>query len=238
MKRACVLLLVLLLLLTGCAGKGKTNNVSVNDVCCPYEIKHKKAVVEITLRDGEQRGILWRVDTIPEDICQITQENINEEYTVRYILSGKEAGAAQLTFTALQPDEAVCFALDLVVNVDSKGRAVISAYQHHERKENSVDEDGLKYKWNVDINGILNFSFLNQEDLWSVRGDEADAFALSNMMSTPAGCKFSARSVAAGKTTIVLSSENTQRTIHVVIQADDQGKIDVAEVKEVISVQE
>jgi hypothetical protein len=51
-------------------------------------------------------------------------------------------------------------------------------------------------------------------------------------MSTPAGCKFSAQAKAAGQTTIVLTSENTQRRIHVVIQADDNGEIEVVSVQE------
>ena len=232
MKRAFILFLALLLILTGCAGKGKINNVSIKDVCCPYEINHKKDAVEITLRDGKQSGILWRVETVPEDICQVTQETIDKEYTCRYRLSGKEEGAAQLTFTALQPDETVCFVLNLVVNVDSEGKTFVSFYQHHERKDNAVDADGLHYKWNVDVNGILNFSFLNQEDNWSVRGDGTDAFVLSNMMSTPSGCKFSVQAMTAGQITIVLASENTQRTIHVVIQADDEGKMEVVSVQE------
>lgn len=232
MKRAYVLFLALLLLLTGCAGKEKTNNFSVKDVCCPYEINHKKDVVEITLCDGKQSGILWQVETVPESICQVTEDSADKEYTVRYSLSGKEEGVAQLTFTALQPDETVCFVLDLIVNVDSKGKAFVSSCQHHERKDHSVDTDGLNYKWNVDINGILNFSFIDQEDSWSVRGDGAEAFVLSNMLSTPSGCKFSAQTIAAGQTTIVLVGENTERTIHIVIQADEQGKMEVISVQE------
>ena len=232
MKRAYVLFLVLLLILTGCARKEKTNNVSVKDVCCPYEIVHKKDVVGIILHDGRQSGILWRVETIPENICHVTEESTDQEHTAQYCLTGNEEGVAQLTFTALQTDETVCFVLDLIVDVDSEGRAFVSSYQHHERKDNSVDADGLQYKWNVDINGILNFSFTNQEDNWSVRGDGADTFVLSNMMSTPTGCKFSAQAKAAGQTTIVLASQNAQRTIHVVIQADDNGKMEVISVQE------
>jgi hypothetical protein len=232
MKKAYVLLLALLLILTGCSGKEKTNNASVKDVCCPYEINHKKDGVDITLKDGEKKGILWRVDTIPEYVCDVSQVDIDKEYTCQYRITGKEEGAAQLTFTALQSDETVCFALDLVVNVDSEGKVFVSSYQHQERKDNSVDADGLNYKWNVDINGILNFSFINQEDHWSVSGDGADAFVLSNMMSTPSGCKFSAQAKAAGQTTIVLTGENSQRTIHVTIQADDQRTMEVISVQE------
>ena len=232
MKRAYVLLLAMLLILTGCAGKEKTNNVSVKDVCCPYEINHKKDGVDITLQNGEKSGILWRVDAIPEDVCDVSQVDIHKENTCQYRITGKKEGATQLTFTALQTDQTACFVLSLVVNVDSEGKAFVSSYQHHERKDNSVDADGLSYKWNVDINGILNFSFINQEDNWTVSGDGAGAFVLSNMMSTPSGCKFSAQAIAAGQTTIVLVSENTQRTIHVVIQADDQGKMEVISVQE------
>lgn len=232
MKRAFVLLLALMLILTGCKSKEKMNNVSVKDVICPYEISHKKDGVDITLQDGQKRGISWRVETIPEDIFQVTEETIDKEYTSQYHLVGKVESAGQLTFTAVQSDETVCFVLDLIVNVDSEGKVFVSSYQHQERKDNSVDADGLKYKWNVDTNGILNFSFINQEDHWSVSGDGADAFVLSNMMSTPSGCKFSAQAKAAGQTTIVLTSENSQRTIHVTIQADDQGKMEVISVQE------
>ena len=232
MKRAYVLLLALMLILAGCVGKEKTNTVSVKDVCCPYEINHKKDGVDITLKDGEKRGILWRVDAIPEYVCDVSQVDIDKEYTCQYRITGKEEGAAQLTFTALQSDESACFVLSLVVNVDSEGKAFVSSYQHQERKDKSVDADGLRYKWNVDTNGILNFSFINQEDRWSVSGDGADAFVLSNTMSTPSGCKFSAQAIAAGQTTIVLTSENSQRTIHVVIQADDQREMEVVSVQE------
>ena len=225
-------MLALLLLLTGCAGKEKINNVSVKDVCCPYEINHKKDVVELTLRDGKQSGILWQVESIPEDFCQVTQEAVDAQYTCRYTLSGKEEGAAQLQFTARQTDETVCFVLSLIVEVDSEGKTVVSSYQHQERKDNSVDADGLRYKWNVDTDGVLNFSFINQEEKWNVRGDGGDVFALSNMLSTPTGCKFSARASAAGQTTIVITGENSQRTIHVVIQADEQGKMEVISVQE------
>lgn len=232
MKRVCILLLALLMMLSGCKSKDKMNNVSVKDVRCPYEINHNKDGVYIALQDGQKSGISWRVETIPEDICQVTEENIDKDFYVRYHLSGKEEGAALITFTALLTDETVCFVLDLVVNVDSEGKAFISSYQHQERKDHSVNSDGLNYKWNVDTNGILNFSFINQEEFWSVRGDGAEAFILSNMMSTPSGCKFSAQAIAAGQTTIVLISSNTQRTIHVVIQADSQGKIEVVSVQE------
>ena len=232
MKRAYVLLLAMLMLLTGCAGKRKINHVSVTDVCCPYEIKQNKEVVEITLRDDQQMGVLWHVDTVPEEICQVTQEDVDKEYTCRYRLTGQFEGTAQLTFTALQPDETACFCLDLVVNVDAKGKVSVFSYQHRERTDNSISADGLDYKWNIDLNGILNFSFINQEDEWSLIAEETDAFILTNTISTPVGCKFSAQATAAGQTTIVLTGENTKRKVHVVIQADEQGKMEVLSVQE------
>lgn len=232
MKRAYVLLLALLMLLPGCAGEGKTYRASARDLCCPYEVNHKKDAVEITLRDGGQSGIQWRVETIPEYICQVTQEETDREYTTRYRLSGKEEGVTQLTFTALQPDDTACFVLNLVVTVDSAGKAIVTSCQHQERKTHSVEAEGLQYQWNVDTNGILAFSFLNKEDIWSVSGDGENAFVLSNMMSTPAGCKFSAQAKGAGRTTVVLTGENTQRTVHVVIAADEQGKMEVISVQE------
>ena len=123
MKRVYVLLLVLLLLFAGCARKEKINNISVEDVCCPYEIKHQKDGIELILRDGGQSEIQWRVETIPEDFCQVTQENIDQENTWRYRLTGKKEGVVQVTFTALRTDETVCFVLTLLVDVDAEGKA-------------------------------------------------------------------------------------------------------------------
>jgi hypothetical protein len=172
------------------------------------------------------------VECVPEDICQVTQEDTNKEYVSRYRLSGKEGCVAQLTFTGLQGDDTVRFVLTLIVDIDDEGRTFVSSYQHNERIDNSVDADGLHYKWNVDVNGNLNFSFINHDDKWSPRGDGAGVVALSNMMSTPSGCKFSARAKVAGKTAIILVGENTQRTIHVVIQVDANGNMEVISVQE------
>jgi hypothetical protein len=232
MKKAYALLLALLLILTGCAGEEKHKTVSVEDVCCPYEINHENNGVTLTLQDGDKSGIQWRVENDPEGICRVTQEDAGREYTCRYRVSGIEEGAAQLTFTALKADDTVRFALTLVVNVDPDGRTVVTSYQHRQREEASVDANGLNYKWNVDIDGVLNFSFLNQEDRWSVGAEESDAIIMTNMMSTPAGCKFSAEARAVGQATVVLVGEMTQRTVQVVIQADDSGKMQVISVQE------
>lgn len=232
MRRAYVLFLALVLVLTGCAGNETANDISVKDVCCPYEINHKDDVVEITLRDGDQIGILWRVETVPENICHVTQEKADKENASLFRLSGKEEGVAGLTFTALQSDEKIRFVLDLVVNVDAEGKVLVTSHEYHETKDNVVETDGLSYMWNVDANGILNFSFINQEDKWSVRGDGADVFVLSNMISTPSGCEFSAQAKAAGQTTIVLVGDKNQRTIHVLIESDDNLKMKVISVQE------
>ena len=232
MKRAYVLLLALILILTGCTGGSKSSNISVEDVCCPYEITSQKDGLRITLQDGDKRGIHWQIEAIPEAICNLTQENADKEYVCRYIVSGKEEGAAQLTFTALQEDETVIFVLTLVVDVDSAGKVSVSTHQHREREDTSVDVDGLNYKWNVDVDGILNFSFFNSEDSWSVRGDGEGICTLSNMMSTPTGCKFSAQAISAGQTGVLLVGETTQREIRVIIQADENGKLEVLSVQE------
>lgn len=232
MKRASVLFLVLLLVLTGCAGKGKTNLISVKDVCCPYEISHENNVVTVTLQDGQQSGVLWRVDVTSEYICQVTQESSKEAYTSRYRLSGKEEGVTMLTFSALQADESVCFELALIVDVDAQGKAVVTSYQHREREEASVEADGLRYKWSVDTDGTLNFSFINEEDNWVVQGDGGAVVELFNNMSTPVGGKFSARFKAAGQVTVSFVGRNTERVIHVVIQADENRNLKVISVQE------
>lgn len=232
MKRAYLLLLTLVLILTGCGGRGEANDVSVKDVCCPYEINHKKEVVEIKLRDGDQSGILWNVETVPEEICQVTQETNNDEFTSRFRLSGLEPGAAKVTFTARQPDETVSFVLTLVASVDAEGKTVVTSCQHHESGNISVEADGLNYKWNVDVDGVLHFSFLNEEDYWSASGDGADGFSLSDIMSTSTGCKFSVQATAAGQMTITLTGESSQRTIHVVIGSDEAGRMEVVSVEE------
>ena len=225
-------MLAILLILAGCTGKVETKDISVNDVCCPYEIHHEGNGVEITLQDGEKSGILWQMEVIPEDICEVTRENTDEEYFCRYRVAGKEEGAAQLTFTALQADETVSFVLTVIVHVDAEGKATVSSYQHREREATSVEADGLTYKWNVDVDGILNFSFINNEDSWSVRGDGADVCVISNALSTPTGCKFSAQAKGAGEVALLLVGEDTQREIRVLIRAEDSGKLQVVSVQE------
>lgn len=231
MKRVYAVLLALLLVLTGCGDKVKANNISVDDVCCPYEIRHTRNGAEITLHNGEMSDILWQLETIPEDICEVVQEDSRQEGTVCYRIVGKEEGAAQLRFTAMQGDDAV-FILTVVIDADAAGKTVVSSAQHCEKAATAVDADGLQYTWNVDENGTLLFSFLNREDNWQISGDGGGVCTLSDMIDTPNGCRFSAQAIAAGETNVLLSGEKTQRTISVTIQADDNGKLEVLSVQE------
>ena len=224
--------LALLFILTACSGAKTFDHVSVQNVCCPYEINHIEDITEITLSNGDRYGMQWQVISQPEDICQVTLDNTDEGNSFRYRVSGNVEGVAQLSFTALEENGTACFVLTVIVNVDSEGKTTVSSYQHTERKDHSVEEGGLQYHWNTDINGTLNFSLKDQEDNWSVTGDGADVFVLSNMMSTPVGCKFSAQAKGAGQATIVLVSKNALRTVHVIIQADDEGNIEVLSVQE------
>ena len=232
MKRVCAILLALLLILSGCAGKVETKDISVKDTCCPYEISHKKDVVELILQDGEKQGICWDMEAMPADICEVTKEDSQQDYTTRYRIAGLQAGATQLTFTAKRADETVAFVLTLLVDVDAETKAVVSSCQHQQMQSATVEADGLRYQWNVDAGGVLHFAFTNDEDTWSIFGDGEGVCTLSNVMSTPAGCKFSARAKTAGQTTVVLKGETTQRIVHVVLQADDHGKLEIVSVQE------
>ena len=232
MKRACVCLLALMLILTGCGGKEKNDRISVKDVCCPYEIDQKKDAVALTLHNGRQSGILWDVEAVPEGICTVTRESGDQEDPSRYLLTGMKEGAAQLTFTAAQDDGKVSFVLTLMAEVDAEGRTVVSAYEHHESADISVEAEGLNYKWNVDVDGILNFTLMNEEDEWRVTGSEGQSALLTNTMSASFGCKFSAQAGTAGQTTVILTGENTRRTIHVVVQTDESGTLEVTSVQE------
>ena len=232
MKRVYVLFLAILLTLTGCTSKVKGKDVSVKDVCCPYKIDHSAGGIELSFRDAEKIGLNWHVNAIPEDTCEVTQADNKKEYACQYRIDGREEGLAQLTFTATQEDETVVFELVLLVNVNAKGKAIVTSYQHRERVGASVEEDGLKYSWNVDIDGTLHFSFVNMQDHWRVYGDGENICTLSNQMATPAGCKFSAQPIAAGKTTVELIGEETQRKISVVIKVDKNMDLAVVSVQE------
>ena len=231
MKRMYVLLLAMVLLLAGCGGKTKTKDISDKDVSCPYEIDHKKDWVEITLRDGAERGILWNVETMPADVCEVTQEKSGKDDVCKYRISGLAEGATHLTFTAQQEEQTVVFSLEVIASVDSDGKVTISDYRHKERSGVRSEEESLDYRWDVDENGILTFCCFNSDDHWSMRGDGKDICLLSDMMSTPSGCQFSAQAISDGEINVVLTGKTTQRTIYVTLQVEDG-------VLEVISVQE
>ena len=230
MKRMYVLLLAMVLLLTGCGGKTKTKDISAKDVSCPYEINHKKDTVEITLRDGAERGILWNVEALPADVCEVTQEKSGKDDVCKYRISGLAEGAAHLTFTA-QQEQTIVFSLEVIASVDSEGKVTISDYRQKERSGVRSEEESLDYRWDVDENGILTFSFFDDNDQWRVRGDGNGVCALSNMLSTSSGCQFSAQAISDGEINVVLTGKTTQRTIYVTLQVEDG-------VLEVISVQE
>ena len=168
---------------------------------------------------------------IPEDVCQTVQINARKESTCRYRVTGLLEGAAQLRFTAME-DETAVFILSLVVHVDAEGKTRTSSYQHWEQGGASVEADGLNYRWSVDENGVLQFSFVNSEDHWSVWETEQEICILSDKMATPDGCKFRAEAKSAGQTDILLVGETTWRKINVTIQADDDGTLKVISVQE------
>lgn len=225
-------MLALLVILTGCVKKEATNDIVVTDVCCPYEIRHQEDGVQITLRDGLQQGILWQVQTLPEAICQVTQETIDEEFAVRYRLVGKAAGAAEVTFTAVREDASVCFVLSFVANVDDQGKTVVSANHHRESEIVAVEAEGLSYQWNVDVSGVLRFAFFDTTDGWTVAEGDSGVFTMSGMMSTPSGCEFSAQASTAGQATVKLVGENSGRSVLVTLQADEAGNMEVLSVQE------
>ena len=231
MKRVSALLLTLLLLLTGCANRSDTKNISVKDVCCPYKIHHRKDAVEITLKNGELGELQWQMETTPEDVCEVVQISEGKDGVSQYRVTGLLEGAAQIRFTALKGEEAI-FALSLVVHVDAEVRTRVSSCEHWQREGDSVSAEGLQYAWNVDANGVLHFSFVNGEDRWSVRETEQEVCSLSEKMATPVGCKFSAEAKSVGQADIFLVGETTQRKIIVRIQANDEGKLEVISVQE------
>ena len=232
MKKLCVLILAMLMVLTGCAGKEKIRDASVRKTVCPYKINHKRDFVEITLRDGKKQDLLWDVQMNPEGICQLKQIKTTKARTVKYCVTGGEDGAALLTFTAAKQDQPASFVLYLLVNVDQKGKVTISDYQHQDLSSASVEEDGLQYKWYVDVDGVLHFDFFNNEDSWHVSSDSDDVCDISNKLSTPSGCTFSAKAKSKGKCSVVLMGKTTQRRVDVTIKVDKEGNMEVTSVQE------
>ena len=136
--------------------------------------------------------------------------------------------------------------VDFVCNLGSKRYYIQSAYslpdeekrQQEIRPFRKIDDSFKKIVITKDIvpafydeNGILTFSFFNSDDRWGARGDGKDVCILSDMMSMPSGCQFSAQAQSDGKISVLLIGKNTKRTIHVTLQVEDG-------VLEVISVQE
>ena len=232
MKKVFILLLAVLLIFTGCAGRVKANDVSVKDISYPYEVRHAKDAVEITLRDAANSGINWKMEAIPKDVCQVTREAAEEAGACRFRVVGDVEGAAQLTFSAVRDDATVIFTLTVVINVDAEGRAVATSCKHWEREGASVKADGLEYTWSVDETGLLSFSFSNLDDFWRVEGDGENVCTLITKMATPSGCMFTAQPKDAGQTTIKLVGAESQREVHVVVQADENGKLTIVSVQE------
>lgn len=232
MKRLCVLLLAMLLVLTGCAGKERVKDASVRKTICPYKIDHTRDFVEITLRDSEKQGFLWEVQIMPEEICKVTQRSSGKGKTAKYHITALEEGAAKVTFTAAKQDQPVSFILDMMVNVDEDGKVTVSAYQHQELQNAVVEENGMNYMWNVDSNGVLHFAFLDEENRWYITSNENSVCTLFDKLATPDGCEFSARAKGAGKTSVSLICEKTQRQINIVIEADADGNLEVTSVQE------
>lgn len=226
MKKFSLMLLALVLLFSGCSS-GRQDRISVGDVCCPYEIRQVKETVKVSFEEEEEQSLLWQVAAVPEDICVVSNEKEDQ-----YRIVGRQEGAAQVTFTAVREDETVQFVLTLVIHVDSQMKASLSTYGHRERSDISVEADGLKYTWNVDVEGVLSFSLINSEDNWSVHGDGEGVCTLLQKMSTPSGYKFTAQAAGSGQTEILLVGEETQRTIRVTVRSEDSGALEVISVQE------
>ena len=227
MKKLYALIMIVVLLLSGCSASEAPEDISVKDVCCPYEITRKNNTLQITLQDGEKSNIDWNAETVPQEICTVSSEKKG-----KYRISGTQEGAAQVTFTALGEDETTEFVLTVVVHVDAQNKVTLTSYEHRQREDASVEADGLDYSCSVDVDGILTFSFINAEDRWSVRGGGDGVCTLTDKISTPSGCKFSARAASAGQGAIFLVGETTQRTILVTLQSDGNGKLEVISVQE------
>lgn len=232
MKKIFIRLLAVLLIFTGCAGRVKVNDVSVKDISYPYEVRHAKDAVEITLRDAANRGTSWTMEAIPNDVCEVTREDTAETGACQYRVVGRIEGVAQLIFSAVQDDTTSIFTLTVLINVDSDGRAVATSCQHWEREGASVEADGFEYTWSVDETGLLSFSFSNLDDFWRVEGDGENVCMLITKMATPSGCMFTAQPKDAGQTTIKLVGAESQREVRVVVQADENGKLTIVSVQE------
>lgn len=227
MKKLYSLLIVMMLILSGCTEEALApKGISVQDAACPYEIVPENPELKITLRNGELNDISWIAEIVPQEICTVSSGKDGE-----YRIAGSQEGAAQVTFTA-KKDETIQFVLTVVVNVDAKKQVTLTTYEHRQREVISTEADGLHYNWNVDVDGILTFSFLNTEDNWSVHGDGEGICTLLSKMSTPSGCKFTAQAAEAGQTVISLVGETTQRTLDVTICCDESGALEVLSVQE------
>ena len=232
MKKVLILLLAVLLMVTGCAGRKKADNVSVKNVSYPYELRHVNNAVEITLTDDANSASSWTVKALPDDVCQVTRDETAAAGTCRYRVVGVLEGAAQLTFAVTQDNGTEIFTLTVVIDVDSKGRAVATSCRHWEQEGGSVEADGLAYTWAVDESGLLSFYFFNSDDFWTLTGDGGEVCALVTNMTTPSGYQLTARATATGEATFLLVGRNTQKAIQVVIRVDESGNMAIASVQE------
>ena len=232
MKKVYILLMAMLLILTGCAGIKGMKDIRVTDAMCPYTVQYKKGVLEVTLQNQSGNPLQWQVKAMPNDVCKVAEVPQTVENTVCYTITGEIPGAAQLTFTALREDGTATFELNMIVEVGSNKKATVQDYEHQESEHVAEESNGLSYAWDVDVDGILTFSFTNTDDFWSVSNTKSTVYKFTTRLSSPSGCSFGLRALAAGQDTVILTSETAQRTIHVVVQVDDAGNLTVVSVQE------
>lgn len=232
MKKVYVLLLAMLLILTGCAEMEKTKDIRVTDAVCPYSIHYNRGVLEVTLQNNTGNPLQWQVQVLPDDVCKVTEVPQTKENTISYTVEGLVPGAAQLIFTAVNENGTAAFVVDMIVDVSSANKVTVRECEHQESKYVAEESNGLSYEWSVDVDGVLNFTFTDLEHSWLVNKTESTVFSFTKRLSTPSGCNFSVRALNPGQDTVVLVSDDAQRTVHVVVQVDEAGNLEVVSVQE------
>lgn len=233
MKKRILCLLVALLLLAGCKQQEQAKeDIAVTDALCPYRITYREGGLQLEANGNQVRDVFWEITAVPEDVCSITRQP-DQNGSCLYQIDAVMEGAAQLCLRAYSGENTDNVRFELTVDLSADGQKQITVLQsqHKQIQLTEVETEKLRYKWEVDMQGVLRFVLLEKETSWTLEADADKVCAVSAGKYLPSGFSFEAEPLQAGTATVTLREEEG-RTLVISLQVDAAGNITLGSVQE------